>query len=67
MVLHNGIVSVKLNNEIEPYFTSHKGVRQDPLSPLLFNIVADVLIRMIISVQQNSLITGMIDHLIPRG
>jgi hypothetical protein len=27
MVLHNGTVSVKLNNEIGPYFTSHKGVR----------------------------------------
>jgi hypothetical protein len=68
MVLHNGIVSVKQNNEIRPYFTSHKGVRQgDPLSPLLFNIAADVLTRMVISAQQNSLITGMIYYLIPRG
>jgi hypothetical protein len=33
-VLQDGSVSVKINNEIGPYFTSHKGVRQgDPLSP----------------------------------
>jgi hypothetical protein len=55
MILHNGTVSVKLNNKIGSYFTSHKGVRQgDPLSPLFFNIVADVLTRMVISAQQIS-------------
>jgi hypothetical protein len=43
-----GTVSVKLNNLIGPYIKSHKGVRQgDPLSPILFNFVADGLTRMI--------------------
>jgi hypothetical protein len=33
-VLHNGTVSVKINNEVGKYFQSAKGVRQgDPLSP----------------------------------
>jgi hypothetical protein len=66
-VLQNGTISVKINNELGPYFASHKGVRQgDPLSPLLFNVAADVLTRMVLSAQQNGLVTGLIDHLIPR-
>lgn len=37
-----GTVSVKINDKIGPYIKSHKGVRQeDPLSPILFNFVAD--------------------------
>jgi hypothetical protein len=65
--LQNGTVLVKINNELGPHFTSHKGVRQgDPLSPLVFNIAADVLTRMVLSAQQNDLVTGLIDHLIPR-
>jgi hypothetical protein len=43
-----GTVCVKINNKMGPYLVSHKGVRQgDPLSPILFNVVADCLSRMI--------------------
>jgi hypothetical protein len=50
------------------YFQSHKGVRQgDPLSPILFNFVADCLTRMIIKAQLNGLVTGLVKHLIPSG
>jgi len=42
-VVTGGTVSVKLNDQTSPYFTSHKGVRQgDPLSPMLFNLVVTV-------------------------
>jgi hypothetical protein len=34
MMLYDGIVAVKINNHVGPYFQSHKRVRQgDPLSP----------------------------------
>jgi hypothetical protein len=35
--------------------------------PLLFNIATNVLTRMVISAQQNDLITRMVAHLIPKG
>jgi hypothetical protein len=36
--VYNGILSVKINNVLESYFQSAKGVRQgDPLSPFIFN------------------------------
>jgi hypothetical protein len=55
--LHDGTVSVKLNNCVDPYFQSCKGVRQgDPLSPLLFNLVADSLTRMVIKAQDNNIV-----------
>jgi hypothetical protein len=38
----------------------------DPLSHVLFNLVADSFTRMILR-QQNDLIYGLIDHLIPKG
>jgi hypothetical protein len=43
-------------------------VRQgDPLSPLLLNIVADCLTRIILEVKNNNLLTGLVKHLIPKG
>jgi hypothetical protein len=43
-------------------------VRQgDPLSPILFNFVADFLTRMVHKAQDNKLITGLISHIIPNG
>lgn len=67
-VISGGTVSVKLNNQIGPYFVSHKGVRQgDPLSPILFNFVADCLTRMIKQAQRNGLITGLASNLIDKG
>jgi hypothetical protein len=67
-VVTGGTVSVKLNNLIGPYIKSYKGVRQgDPLSPILFNFVADGLARMIHRVQSNNLFTGLIDHIVDKG
>jgi hypothetical protein len=67
-VVTGGTVSVKINNMLGPYFVSHKGVRQgDPLSPILFNLVADCLTRMVRNAQENGLIIGLVDNLVPKG
>jgi hypothetical protein len=43
-------------------------VRQDdPLSPILFNFVADGLTRMIFKAQENNKLCGLIDHIIDKG
>jgi len=67
-VVLGGTVSVKVNNQLGPYFVSHKGVRQgDPLYPILFNFVTDYLTRMIRQAQRNGLITGLADNIIQNG
>lgn len=60
--------SVKVNDKIGSYMKSYKGVRQgDPLSLILFNLVADCLTRMILKAQSNGLFFGLISHIIPKG
>jgi hypothetical protein len=59
---------VKLNNLIGPYIKSYKGVRHgDPLSPILFNFVADGLCRMIHKAQASGCVYGLIEHIIDNG
>jgi hypothetical protein len=67
-VVMGGIVSVKINNQYGPYFVSKKGVRQgDPMSPILFNMAAYCLSRMMRKAQNGGLIIGLADNLIPKG
>ena len=67
-VLTSGTLSVKANDKLGPYFKSGKGVRQgDPLSPLLFNIAADSLAKMVIMGQSNDIIRGLIPEYVQNG
>jgi hypothetical protein len=43
--VEKGSVCIRVNNDICHYFQTKKGLRQeDPLSPILFNIIADMLV-----------------------
>jgi hypothetical protein len=50
------------------YFRTYQGLRQgDPLSPLVFNLVADVLSCLLDKAVQKQHITGVLPALIPGG
>lgn len=48
-IMYRGSVAIKINGNIGHYFQTNKGVRQlgDPLSPIIFNIVVDMLVVLI--------------------
>ena len=55
-----GSVGVKLNNCESDFFLAGKGLRQGgPISPLLFNLVVDVLTKMLRKAADHSLIAGL--------
>jgi hypothetical protein len=63
-----GSVAIKVNDDIGTYFQTLKGLRQgDPLSPMLFNIVVDMLAIMIERTKNDGLIEGVIRHLVDGG
>ena len=63
-----GSVAVKVNDDIGRYFQTKKGLRQgDPLSPILFNIVADMLAIMIERAKDNGQFEGVAPHLVDGG
>ena len=63
-----GSVAIKVNNDTGKYFQTKKGLRQgDPLSPILFNIVADMLAILIERAKSKGQIEGVIPHLVDGG
>jgi hypothetical protein len=63
-----GSVAIKVNDDVGKYFQRLKGLRQgDPLSPMLFNIVPDMLTIMIGRAKNDGLIEGVILHLVDGG
>jgi hypothetical protein len=57
--VRGGSVGVTLNGNDSPFFKTWKGLRQgDPLSPLLFNLVGDVLTRMLIKAAGKNSLRG---------
>ena len=66
--ISGGSVAINVNNEVGPYFQTKKGLRQgDPLSPILFNIVADMLTIFIKRAKAEGLLSGVVSHLVDEG
>jgi hypothetical protein len=68
-VFHEGgHAAVRVNDHMGPFFQTHKGVRQgDPLSPILFNLVVDMLATLINRAKENGQIKGLVPHLVDGG
>jgi hypothetical protein len=63
-----GSVGVKVNDDIGHYFQTRKGLRQgDPLSPILFNLVGDMLAIMIARAHESGHIGCLIPDLVEGG
>ena len=66
--MQGGSLCIRMNDENSTFFKPGKGLRQgDPLSPLLFNLVADVFSRMLMRAAKVNLITGLLPHSKPGG
>ena len=53
-------VGIKVNDDNGLYFQTHKGLRQgDPLSPILFNIIVDMLATLISRAKSDGQILGI--------
>ena len=66
--MSRGSVAVKVNDSLGHYFQTRKGVRQgDPLSPILFNIVVDMLAILISRAKEAEQIHGVVPHLVDEG
>jgi hypothetical protein len=67
-LVQGGSVGVRINECDSHYFLTGKGLRQgDPLSPILFNLVADVFTKMLIKAARQNLISGLLQDLRPGG
>jgi hypothetical protein len=60
-LVEGGSICVRINDENSCFFKPGKGLRQgDPLSPLLFNLVADIFTRMLVKAAKQGLISGLL-------
>jgi hypothetical protein len=62
-----GGVAIKVNNDIGRYFQTKSLRKDDPLSLMLFTIVADMLVIIIEHAKNDSQIAGVVPHLVDGG
>src|SRR5438105_6144353 len=67
-VISRGSVAIKVNDQIGNFFQTRKWIRQgDPLSPILFNIVVDMLAILIARAKEDNQFKGIVPHLVDDG
>jgi hypothetical protein len=67
-IIQGGHVGIKISDQVGPKFQTKKGLHQgDPLSPLLFNIVVDMLAILIKRTKLAGQIKGVVPHLVDDG
>ena len=67
-MIKRGSVGIKINGDVGHYFQTKRGLRQgDPMSPVLFNIVADMLAILIKRAKDDGQIRGVIPLLVDDG
>jgi hypothetical protein len=63
-----GNINIKVNDQLGSYFQTRKGLwKGNPMSPILFNIVADMLAILIARAKEACQVEGVIPHLIQDG
>ena len=66
--VQGGNIRIKVNDQLEPYFQTKKGFGQgDPLSPILFNIVVDMLAIIMNRAKEEGQVRGVVPHLVEDG
>jgi len=61
-------MTINVNGDIGPYFQTKKNLRQgDPLSQILFNLVADMLAIIVKRAKADGQVSGEVPHLIDGG
>ena len=66
--VRDGRVCIDLNGDRGEFFRSYKGLKHgDPLSPLLFNLVADALSEMLSRACAAGIINGLVPNLVEGG
>ena len=67
-MITGGSVGVKVNDDIGHYLQTKRGLRHgNPMSPILFNIVADLLTLLIKRAKCDNHIKGVVPHLVDDG
>jgi hypothetical protein len=67
-IVIGGSVSIMANGEESNTFKTGKGLRQgDPMPPLLFNLIGDVLTKMLMKASRGGLIKGLMENFRPGG
>jgi hypothetical protein len=67
-VVTKASVCVRVNDDLGHFFQTGKGLRQgDPLSPILFNLVVDMLTVLIERVKNLGFFDGLVPHLVEDG